>query len=123
MGLLHCSSSPTWGHKLYVQCLLMVALMMMRNWTLISTHCKQGAAGREWGEPDGGSQGRARVLITRALCSDEVDPRRSWEAQKQDQLCSQAPAQLQHSPGKEQGRQSGLKHSSCAGGQSHGSDI
>ena len=81
----------------------MTALMMTRNWTLISIHCEQGAAGKEQGEPGDSGQGRPRVSITRAVCSDEVDPRRSWEVQGQNWLRGQAPARLQRSSGKEQG--------------------
>ncbi|XP_074946543.1 reelin domain-containing protein 1 isoform X1 [Phalacrocorax aristotelis] len=62
----------------------MAALIMMRNWTLISIHRKQGAAGRERGKPGDSGWGQPRDPITRAVCKEEVDPRKSWEAQGQD---------------------------------------
>ena len=74
----------------FVQDSLMAAL----NWTLISICCEQGAGVRQQNEPGDSGQGHLRVPITRAVCSDKADLRRSWEAQGQDRLRGQAPAWL-----------------------------
>lgn len=88
MGLLLCSSSSSRGCKL-------PAVPSAspdgssnddKKLDLNSIRCEQGATGRERGELGDSGQVWPRVLITRAVCSDKADTRRSWEAPGQDRL-------------------------------------
>ena len=101
----------------------MAALTMTRKWTLISILWEQGATGSERDEPGNRGQGQPRVPMAGAVCSDEADLRRSWEARGKYLLRGRALARLQHSSGTGQGRQPGLECSSCAEGQSHTPDV